>query len=145
MQNIRDLRIDFFRGLALYMILVDHIIGNPLARLTYQNLGSSDAAEAFVFLSGLSCGIVYPRVLARRGWPGVAATIRKRAAQIYVYYLLSSIVVILLLKAAESLIKNPSVLNRSNIILLETIPAILATIFLTSTPDLPGVLVISLC
>jgi hypothetical protein len=48
----RDLRIDFFRGLALYMIIFDHIPGDPLSKLTYARLGFSDAAEIFVFLSG---------------------------------------------------------------------------------------------
>jgi hypothetical protein len=28
----RDLRIDFFRGIALYMIIVDHIPNDPLNR-----------------------------------------------------------------------------------------------------------------
>src|SRR4051812_29206463 len=45
----RDLRIDFCRGLVLYMILVDHVIGDPISRFTLQNFGFSDAAEAFVF------------------------------------------------------------------------------------------------
>jgi hypothetical protein len=62
----RDLRIDFFRGLALYMIIFDHVPGDPISKLTYAHLGFSDAAEIFVFLSGVSCGIVYPRVLSRR-------------------------------------------------------------------------------
>ena len=42
--SVRDLRIDFFRGLALYMILVDHVVGDPLSRFTIQNFGFSDAA-----------------------------------------------------------------------------------------------------
>ena len=35
----RDLRIDFFRGLALIFIFVDHIPGNRLADLTLRNFG----------------------------------------------------------------------------------------------------------
>lgn len=35
----RDLRIDFFRGRALYMIVVDHIPNDPLNRFTYSRLG----------------------------------------------------------------------------------------------------------
>jgi hypothetical protein len=143
--SVRDLRIDFFRGLALYMILVDHVVGDPLSRFTIQNFGFSDAAEAFIFLSGVSCGIVYPRVLLRRGWAGLAAAISKRATQIYAYYVLSSLAVILLLKAAESLIKNTLVLNHSFIILREEpVPAILSSLFLASPPDVPGILVIYL-
>ena len=49
------------------MILVDHMPGNPLAKFTYQAIGFSDAAEIFVFISGITCGIVYSRALARRG------------------------------------------------------------------------------
>jgi hypothetical protein len=60
----RDLRIDFFRGLALYMILVDHVVGDPIGKLTFRSVGFSDAAELFVFLSGISCAIVYSGVLA---------------------------------------------------------------------------------
>ena len=51
---MRDPRIDFLRGLALYMIVVDHVSGDPLAMFTYRILGFSDAAEMFVFLSGIA-------------------------------------------------------------------------------------------
>ena len=46
-----DLRIDFFRGLALYMIVFDHIPGDPLSKLTYARIGFSDAAD-FASLTG---------------------------------------------------------------------------------------------
>src|SRR3979409_1232783 len=82
----RDVRIDFFRGLALYIILVDHIEFNPLSKLTYQRFGFSDAAEIFVFVSGLSCGIVCHSILKGRGLPGLFAGVIKRASLIYVYY-----------------------------------------------------------
>jgi hypothetical protein len=51
--------IDFWRGVILIVILVDHISGNLLDRVTPRNFGLSDSAEAFVFLSGLSVGLVY--------------------------------------------------------------------------------------
>jgi hypothetical protein len=98
--SVRDLRIDFFRGLALYMIFVDHVAGDPLARFTYQILGFSDAAEIFVFLSGLACGIAYSRVLARQGLSALILAVANRAARIYVYYALSSVAIILLVTAA---------------------------------------------
>jgi hypothetical protein len=49
--------IDFWRGLALVVILIEHIPRNVLDSLTPQNFGFSDAAEAFVFLSGVSLGL----------------------------------------------------------------------------------------
>src|SRR4051812_17257325 len=48
----RDVRIDVLRGLALLVIFVDHVPQNPLSAFTPQALGLSDAAEAFVFMSG---------------------------------------------------------------------------------------------
>jgi hypothetical protein len=139
----RDLRIDFFRGLALCMILVDHVAGDPISRFTYQKLGFSDATEIFVFLSGISCGIVYSRMLARRSWNGLAAAIIRRSMLIYAYYVSSSIVIIILLLAASRSIENAGAVDQSLIILREDFfPAIWSTIFLISPPDLPGILVV---
>lgn len=49
--------IDFWRGLALVTIFVNHIPGNTFERYTYSQYGISDAAELFVFLAGWSIGI----------------------------------------------------------------------------------------
>ena len=103
----RDLRIDFFRGLALYMIIFDHIAGDPLSRLTYARLGFSDAAEIFVFLSGVSCGIVYSRLLSRQGVGGLLRGVSWRALQIYTYYLIASLVTILVIAAEPGRHSNP--------------------------------------
>src|ERR1051325_2724138 len=93
----RDLRIDFFRGLALYMIIFDHVPGDPLSKLTYMHLGFSDAAEIFVFLSGVSCGIVYSRLLSRKGVGCLLKRVSWRTLQIYSYYLIASLITILVI------------------------------------------------
>jgi OpgC protein len=41
----RDARVDFFRGLALVFIFVDHIPGNALGHFTLRNFGFADAAD----------------------------------------------------------------------------------------------------
>jgi hypothetical protein len=51
--------IDFWRGFALIVILIDHVPRNGLDRLTPKNFGFSDAAEAFIFLSGVSVSLAY--------------------------------------------------------------------------------------
>jgi hypothetical protein len=51
--------IDFWRGCVLCMILIDHMPGNAFENLTPRNFGFSDAAEAFVFLSGVSIALAY--------------------------------------------------------------------------------------
>jgi hypothetical protein len=64
----RDLRLDFFRGIALFSIFIDHVAWNSLlAQFTLQALGFSDAAEVFIFISGYTAGMVYGRAIERQG------------------------------------------------------------------------------
>jgi hypothetical protein len=142
--GMRDLRIDFFRGLALYMILVDHVAGDPLARLTYRVFGFSDAAEIFVFLSGLACGIAYLRVLAHQGWSALILTIAKRAWRIYVYYVLSSGAIILLVTAAAVFWKiDYEVVEGSvGIAVQHPFTAMWSALLLISPPPASGILVL---
>lgn len=52
-------------------MLVDHIPGSALSRLTLGNYVFSDAAEVFVFLAGYSAWLAYGQVSDRRGvWVG---------------------------------------------------------------------------
>lgn len=55
----RDHRVDFYRGIALAMIFVNHIPGNLWERYTSRNFGFSDAAEIFVFLAGFASAYAY--------------------------------------------------------------------------------------
>src|ERR1700684_4444946 len=57
----RDLRLDFFRGLALFFIFIDHIPDNTLSYFTLPAIGFSDAAEVFIFISGYTAALVYGR------------------------------------------------------------------------------------
>ena len=41
----RDIRLDLFRGLALWFIFVDHIPTNVVSWFTVRNYGFSDATE----------------------------------------------------------------------------------------------------
>ncbi len=82
----RDLRLDFFRGLSLWFIFLDHVPSNAMAWLTVRNYGFSDASEIFVFISGYTAAFVYGRVMNERGFIVGAARILKRAWQIYVAF-----------------------------------------------------------
>lgn len=55
----RDPRVDFFRGLALIFIFIDHIPDNSWAFATFKNFGFADASEVFVLLSGYSAALAY--------------------------------------------------------------------------------------
>jgi hypothetical protein len=98
MTSQRDLRIDFFRGLALLIVVVDHIEGwsgeSVLKSWTLISLGFSDAAEIFVFLSGYVFAVAYSRTLDRYGLFACLKKAVKRSVQIYVAYLLAAWTVI---------------------------------------------------
>ena len=44
---MRSLQIDFFRGLALIIIFIDHVYNNRLGGYTLRGFGITDAAEIF--------------------------------------------------------------------------------------------------
>ena len=44
--------VDFWRGVALVMIYINHVPGNVFSYYTLRNYAISDAAELFVFLAG---------------------------------------------------------------------------------------------
>ena len=80
----RDLRLDLFRGLALWLIFIDHIPSNIVNWITIRNYGFSDAAEIFVFISGYTAAFVYGRAMQERGMIVASARIWRRAWQVYV-------------------------------------------------------------
>ena len=92
----RDPRIDVFRGLALVMILIDHMPQNPYEHITLRNFGFSDAAEAFFLMSGIAAGIAYsPKVrqwiAGERPIADAAAPFWRRAWTLYRVQILMTI------------------------------------------------------
>lgn len=83
--------IDFWRGVVLCTIFINHIPGNLFEILTQKNVGFSDSAEAFVFLSGLSLALAYgPRIAGRQAGQAVSA-IARRAVRIYGVHIILSL------------------------------------------------------
>jgi hypothetical protein len=83
----RDLRLDLFRGLALWLIFLDHIPDNVVNWITIRNFGFSDATEIFVFISGYTAAFVYGRAMREHGMVVAGARVLKRAWQIYVAHI----------------------------------------------------------
>jgi len=83
----RDLRLDLFRGLALWLIFLDHIPSNIVNWITIRNFGFSDATEIFVFISGYTAAFVYGRAMREQGALVASARILKRAWQVYVAHI----------------------------------------------------------
>jgi hypothetical protein len=83
----RDYRIDFFRGLALISIFVNHIPGNFFSNFTHRNVGLSDAAEIFVLLAGVSAALAFfPRFASGQGLEATGM-VGKRIGTLYVAHL----------------------------------------------------------
>ncbi len=83
----RDLRVDAFRGLALWFIFIDHVPDNSLAWLTLRNYGFSDTSEVFVFVSGYTCMLAYGGTLPKQGWATTVVRALRRAWEIYAAFL----------------------------------------------------------
>lgn len=92
----RDLRLDFFRGLALITIFINHVPGTIFELATIRNFGFSDAAEAFVLMSGISAGLAYINAYLRDQIQARLIILR-RAARLYSVHLLSTIIAISIL------------------------------------------------
>ncbi|WP_243369443.1 OpgC family protein [Microvirga solisilvae] len=75
--------IDFWRGLVLVIIFVNHIPGNLIEHITPRNFGFSDSTEAFIFISGLSVALVYGPKLPQGDLFGVVKRCLKRAFELY--------------------------------------------------------------
>jgi hypothetical protein len=83
----RDLRLDFFRGLSLFFIFVDHIPNNFLGWFTLHSIAFCDAAEVFIFISGYTAALVYGRSLRQHGALFATAQIYRRVWQLYVAHI----------------------------------------------------------
>lgn len=92
--KVRDLRLDFFRGLALLFIFLNHIPNNAVSWLSNRNYGFSDATETFVFISGYSVLLAYGAAMRNEGFVIGTARIWRRVWQIYTAHVFLFIVFI---------------------------------------------------
>jgi hypothetical protein len=86
--------VDFLRGLALTIVLLDHVewwseTSWVVRQWTPLGLGFSDAAEGFVALSGFTFGWVYAIRLQTEGFCGIQRRSVLRTLQIYCWFLVA--------------------------------------------------------
>lgn len=79
----RDPRLDFYRGIAMFIILIAHIPGNRWTGWIPARFGFSDATEIFVFCSGMASAIAFGGSFARKGWAMGTARVAFRCWQVY--------------------------------------------------------------
>ena len=84
----RDVRLDLFRGVGLWMIFLDHIPHDVVSWLTLRNYGFSDAAEFFVFISGYLAGFIYGPIIKAGHFLSALKRLWKRAMEMYVAHIM---------------------------------------------------------
>ncbi|MBV8337339.1 MAG: OpgC domain-containing protein [Alphaproteobacteria bacterium] len=98
---------DFFRGLALLFIFVDHIPENLFSYFTLQAFQFFDAAEVFIFISGYTAAFVYGRSLHLYGSFYATANIFRRAWQLYVAHIFLFMIFIAEVSYTVTTFNNP--------------------------------------
>ena len=91
----RLVELDFFRGLVLLVILVDHIGGSMISRVTLHAFALNDAAEVFVFLGGFATATAYVSMAARRSESAARVRFFRRAFEIYRAFLVTAVLMLL--------------------------------------------------
>jgi hypothetical protein len=126
----RDLRIDFFRGIAQILVFFDHTNGSSLLLRFFAFF---DASEVFICISGYISYLVYNRILSYQGTKLTILKIYRRIGKLYLDNFLTLIAYIGYVALADP---NP-ILNYSSSdkFLSEIIPNAIGT--LTLFPKIP--------
>lgn len=111
----RDLRLDLFRGIGLWMVFLDHIPQDVVAWLTLRNYGFSDAAEFFVFISGYLAGHIYAPIIASGNFLAATKRLVLRAWQMYVAHILLFLVFTAQIARTARKFDNPMYENELNV------------------------------
>jgi hypothetical protein len=111
----RDLRLDFFRGIANWWIFLDHIPNNVINWATPRNYGFSDAADLFVFISGYTASFVYARLMLDRGFVVGSTRLWKRVWQLYVAHVLLFVIYIAAIGWVALRYNDPDIINEFNV------------------------------
>src|SRR6202789_586405 len=111
----RDLRLDFFRGLGLWMIFLDHIPDDVVGWLTLRNYGFSDAAEFFVFISGYLAGFIYGPIIQAGNFLAATKRLLVRAWHLYIAHILLFLVFTAQIARAARKFDNPMYKDEFNV------------------------------
>jgi len=90
----RLVELDFFRGLVLLVIVVDHIGGSILSRVTLHAYALCDAAEVFVFLGGFATATAWTALCARRTVADARQRFIQRAFEIYRAFVVTALLML---------------------------------------------------
>jgi hypothetical protein len=138
----RDMRVDFFRGLALWWIYTDHIPGDVLGHYSLQSVSLCDAAEVFVLLAGFGAGKAYASVMDRDGYLYGAADAVRRAWTLYIAHIFLFVVYAAQVSYGAAALNRLNYLDESRLNVLADQPydALLQVLTLRYQPSLLNIL-----
>lgn len=140
----RDVRLDFFRGIGMFIIFIAHVPGNTWSQWIPARFGFSDATEIFVFCSGMASAIAFASVFDKQGFAIGCARIAHRCWQVYWAHLGLFFAAAAMLSAADILLdtgtSNIGSLNLSRFIGEETARCLVGLFTLTYVPNLFDIL-----
>lgn len=90
----RDVRLDLFRGLAMFVIFVSHMPDNSWFLFIPARFGFSSAGELFVFCSGLASAYAFGRSFERQGFRTGLVRVIRRIGEVYRAHILLALVMI---------------------------------------------------
>src|SRR3954468_11331674 len=106
--------VDFWRGLALIFIFINHIPGIYYARFTSANYSLSDSADLFVFLAGWALRYVVGRPERRQPAWYLVLRLGGRALTLYAAQILITMLAIAMLAGVAIWKDNPLLLEWHN-------------------------------
>ncbi|MCV9964468.1 OpgC domain-containing protein [Pararhizobium sp. BT-229] len=109
----RDQRLDFLRGIALVTIFVNHVPGTVFENFTSRNFGFSDAAEAFVLMSGIAAALAYTKATKSSIGEGFLKS-SARALKLYWVHLLITVLALVSVVWISAAVGNDDMLGRNN-------------------------------
>lgn len=106
--------IDFWRGLALAFIFVNHIPGIYYSRFTHASYSISDSADLFVFLAGWALRYAVGSARRRLSASNLVLHLAGRAFTLYAAQILISVIAIAMLAGVALWHNNPLFLEWHN-------------------------------
>ena len=106
--------IDFWRGVALASIFVNHVPGMFYEQFTHKNFGTSDSAELFVFLAGWSVRGIAAAPEDPLSMQRMILRVGARGVTLYAAQILITMLALALLAGASLWLQNPLLLEWHN-------------------------------
>lgn len=143
----RLVELDFFRGLVLLIIVVDHIGGSIISRVTLHAYALCDAAEVFVFLGGYATATAWAALCARRTEAAARQRFVKRAFEIYRAFVVTALLMLLVTAILTALNVDAPNLATTDLddLMLAPGTALRDIVLLRRQPYLAGVLPMYAC